>query len=335
MLKIGVVGVGSTVSIAHNHIKAFESLQDCCVSAIYSTDRNKVQKVIDALAPQALNADSFQQLLDNCDAVVICTPNSWHFHYASLALKNNKHVLLEKPMGVSLSESSELCRLAVGKVAMVGYCNRFLPCVQQARRIIAENFTSIYSVDVSHGGLRLANPNVPFEWRMDSKLSGDGALCDFGSHVIDLVNYLCNARLQRLWAVVHTVITHREYNGDMRLVENDDCSSVVGSGDVLFSLTASRVGLDGMRVEISGDGGLLRFDDRQDGLLQYLPKFVDGSYGSEWQQLHIQQDRQQLFDRQAQAFVDAVNGKTSTCSTFVDGLYAEQLLANCVKLQTF
>lgn len=334
MIRVGIVGVGATVAIAHNHIRAFQNVKGSRVSALYSRNINSVKSVAEKLCPDALAAESFGQLLDNCDAVVICTPNSWHFQYASEALKARKHVLLEKPMGVDIAQSEMLCNLVTSQtVAAVGYCNRFLPAVVQAKKLIESNFKRIYSVDVSHGGLRLANASVGFEWRMDKKLSGKGSVCDFGSHVIDLVGYLCNARFDRMACFSKMYITHRtDSDGRNRLVENDDCSVAVASGDTLLSLVTSRVGLDGLHVEISGDGGIIRFDDSLHCNFRYLFKQCGKGYTSTWQTFEVTQDRQQVFDRQASAFIDAVNGKPSECATFAEALYAEKLLSKCSQL---
>ena len=62
-----------------------------------------------------------QDLLEdsNIDAFYIATPNNHHFNHVKLALKYNKHVLCEKPMGLSIEETSEMLECASNKSNLI------------------------------------------------------------------------------------------------------------------------------------------------------------------------------------------------------------------------
>lgn len=130
-------------------------------------------------------------MLSSVDGVIICTPNSSHCSLALDAMKRGKHFLLEKPLGVSEKECLELALLSrdYATTKMVGVTNRFSPLVKRAKEYM-ERMGRVYSIVASTGRNRLSDPNIPLEWRMKRDLSGSGALCDFGSHLLDLSHYL-------------------------------------------------------------------------------------------------------------------------------------------------
>lgn len=136
-LRIGVLGCGPIAQAAH-----FES----CVKA-RNADLYAICDVADDLrgrmaatfAPQKSYADYAQMLADpNVDAVIVATSDSFHVGACEMALKAGKHVLCEKPLGVSVEEVETL-RAAVkssGKILQVGHMKRFDPGIQAAKEFI-------------------------------------------------------------------------------------------------------------------------------------------------------------------------------------------------------
>ena len=69
------------------------------------------------------------------DVVHVCTPNALHFPMARAVLSAGKHIILEKPLTLTVAEGRELLRLAEtsGRIHAVGFNNRFYPLVQEVR----------------------------------------------------------------------------------------------------------------------------------------------------------------------------------------------------------
>ncbi|MFL5790899.1 MAG: Gfo/Idh/MocA family protein [Actinomycetota bacterium] len=132
---------------------------------------------------QAVTADP------SIDAVVIGTPNALHAPQAIASLTGRKHVLVEKPMAVTVAECDAMvaASAASGSALMVAHCWRFHPDVRAMRdRIAAGTLGEIvktrgYGVHAGWG---------PSGWFVDRALAGGGALPDMGVHAIDTARFL-------------------------------------------------------------------------------------------------------------------------------------------------
>jgi predicted dehydrogenase len=148
-----------------------------------------------ALAAKAgslcLATSSLQQLLDTqADAVIVSTLNANLGQVTLACLQAGKHVLVEKPVAVSVGEIDQLIECATKTKLLVraGYNHRFHPAFQRARRIFDSGVLGplmFIRARYGHGG----RVGYDREWRADPKLSGGGELIDQGVHLIDLAGW--------------------------------------------------------------------------------------------------------------------------------------------------
>lgn len=108
MTKLGIIGYGT---IATTYIKSLEYLKEYYqLCGIYDIDN---QKALNELGNITTIYSSLEDLLhSDIDCVIISTPIHTHFSIASQCLKAHKHVIIEKPATISLSELKELFILA-------------------------------------------------------------------------------------------------------------------------------------------------------------------------------------------------------------------------------
>ncbi|GAA0540076.1 Gfo/Idh/MocA family oxidoreductase [Halorubrum ejinorense] len=129
-------------------------------------------------------------LYDDCDAVLITTPNRFHEEYATSALSAGLDVLLEKPLAHTLESAeriAEAARAAEG-FCMVGFNNRFAEPVQVVKHYQDEDrFGETTHVEANYVRRR----GVPGRgsWFTSADVAGGGALIDIGVHAIDLALY--------------------------------------------------------------------------------------------------------------------------------------------------
>lgn len=124
---------------------------------------------------------------------------------------------------------------------------------------------------VNRGGTRLADPMVPLEWQMHRPAFDNGALGDFGSHLLDLFQYAAGAELAETADYGGTFLPTRRSDGQGdTYVENGDTFMFCGRGadGALCSVPASRIGLDGIHLCVPGEGGLPRAS-AEEGVLAY------------------------------------------------------------------
>lgn len=86
--------------------------------------------------------------------VHLCLPNRWHFDLARRALESGRHVMCEKPLAMTASESAELVSLAKqhpGLAAAVNYNIRFYPlCLEARERIQADALGDVFHITGSY-----------------------------------------------------------------------------------------------------------------------------------------------------------------------------------------
>ena len=121
------------------------------------------------------------------EVVFIATLNSMLAPIALAAVKNGKHVLVEKPAAIHTKELDEIEAAAkkTGALVRVGYNHRFHPAALKAVELFKSGVLGpmmFLRGRYGHGG-RIGYDK---EWRADAKLSGGGELIDQGVHLIDL-----------------------------------------------------------------------------------------------------------------------------------------------------
>lgn len=146
-------------------------------------------KKLAAQSPGCIATDSVEQAVTspNVDAVMIATLNSTLAPIAMQAVQAGKHVLVEKPAGITVAELERLQSLATkhGVLVRTGYNHRYHPACLKALEIFRSGALGpMMFVRGRYGqGGRVGYEK---EWRADPKLSGGGELIDQGVHLIDL-----------------------------------------------------------------------------------------------------------------------------------------------------
>jgi predicted dehydrogenase len=130
---------------------------------------------------------------DDVDAVVVCTPNALHAAVSVEAARHGKHVLVEKPMAVTLAEADAMIAAArsAGVILMVAHNMRFAPAVMAMRESLLRGDAGEvigFRAAFGHAGPLAWSPGSA--WFVDAAQSGGGALIDLGVHVADTVRWL-------------------------------------------------------------------------------------------------------------------------------------------------
>jgi predicted dehydrogenase len=133
-MKVGVVGCGYW---GPNLVRNLIETNRC--EAVYCHDANSrsTQKITNRY-PSVRVSDSFDQLVSNCDAIMVATPVSSHFALAATALDRGKGVFVEKPLAASSRECQALIEISEQKnaVLMVGHTFVYSPPVRKIREYI-------------------------------------------------------------------------------------------------------------------------------------------------------------------------------------------------------
>lgn len=289
-LRIGIAGFGS---IAKTHAYAIRNLAyyypglpfSAAVTSICTTDAERAKALADAYDLGAAAA-SFEAMLEDpdVDIIDICTPNHLHYDMIRQALAAGKHVLCEKPLCVSMEQARELARLERESDRICGmvFNNRFMAPVRQARRLIDEGrLGRILSFRASYDHNSSTFADRAPHWKQDGDFGG-GVLADLGSHVLDLMYYLCGpfASVQGLSQIAFPSHGAWQTNADeafymtLRLTGG-------GCGTVVANKLATGAN-DDLSFTIYGERGSLRYHLMEpEWLYFYDNDRPDAPYGGE------------------------------------------------------
>ena len=187
MLKVGVVGGGS---ISEFHIKPYVANDEVELMALCDSNEQRLAEVGKRYGITTLYSN-YAELLKNeeIDAVSICTWNNTHAEIAIAALEAGKHVLVEKPLSMTVEQALavEASVEKSGKILQVGFVRRHGDNTKLLKQFIDQDeFGEIYYAKASCLR-RLGNPGG---WFSDQTKSGGGPLIDLGVHMIDICWYL-------------------------------------------------------------------------------------------------------------------------------------------------
>ena len=128
--------------------------------------------------------------MDEIEAVYIGTPVHLHEEEVIACANAGKHVLCEKPLGLTVRECENMIEACQrnGVKLMVGYMMRFHAHHQKLKQMIDNG--DLGQPVFGRAELTCWYPEIEGAWRQDLKLSGGGALMDMGTHCIDLLRML-------------------------------------------------------------------------------------------------------------------------------------------------
>jgi len=147
LLRIGVVGCGPIAQFAH--FEACRKARNAELYAICDVAPDLVARMAALHAPRAAYHDYAAMLADpQVEAVIIATADQFHVPLAMEALAAGKHVLVEKPLGVTVEECEALCARVreTGLVLQVGTMKRFDPGITFAQRFIREEIGQLLAL---------------------------------------------------------------------------------------------------------------------------------------------------------------------------------------------
>lgn len=199
-IKIGLVGYGF---MGKTHAYALQSLPfffdglpfTVKITGVATRSMEKSRRVASELGiPNAF--DNVADLIaSDVDVIDICTPNICHEAEAIAALRAGKHVYCEKPLADTADAAERMASVAAesDRICTVVFNNRHLAAVTRARQLIDEGrIGRILSFDFTYLHNSCTDPSRTAGWKQTADVCGKGGvLFDLGSHVLDLLVYLC------------------------------------------------------------------------------------------------------------------------------------------------
>lgn len=187
-LRVGVVGSGA---MGKSHIRIYSELNNVDLVAVCDKNKEEIRNLKGKYHLSTYN--NVEDMLKNekLDAVSVCVPTKYHKDIGLKFIDNNINVLIEKPLATNTIEAKEIVRKAENKKVklLVGHIERFNPAVRELKKRIGNNeLGKIYKVQ--------CNRMSPFPQRVIDV----GVVIDLAVHEIDIIRYLVNAKIHRIYA---------------------------------------------------------------------------------------------------------------------------------------
>lgn len=335
-IKIGLIGCGKVA--LRRHLPSLKSIKEAEVVALADIDEEQLNRTADKFQVKKRFSD-YRVLLNDpeVEAVGICVPLQFHFEVASAALDAGKHVLLEKPLTMSLDEGDQLVDKAAktDRKIMIGFNTRWHRLVLKAREIIQKGVLGPISLINSVHCSAHYGRYIP-EWRLRRE-KGGGNLIENGTHTFDVWRFLLQSDIEEVCAVSNStdkcddepaVVTARTADGVfLNCVLSDflpDRNEIEIFGRN-YILKISLYRFDGLKLIplYSHDGDMKNRMRSMTHFVQELPQAVlQARYGG---------DYRASFRNQWKYFINCIlQNKTVEC-TLDDGWRALQVALACVE----
>jgi predicted dehydrogenase len=225
-IKVGVIGVGY---LGKFHAEKYAGIPDVELVGVADADTVRVAQVANKFHTLAFSDPA--QLLGKVDAVSIAVPTVLHHRMAKQFLEQGIHVLLEKPMCVTLEQADELIGLAdrKGAILQVGHIERFNPAVTAVKGMVASP------------RYIMAERAAPFTVRCTDV----NVVLDLMIHDLDIVVDLAGSEPKEISAAGASVITKEIDTATARIVFRNGC---------VADIMASRVSDEKKRILRVVDG---------------------------------------------------------------------------------
>lgn len=304
--KIGVIGYGYW---GKNQARVLDELG--VLQGVYDTDLKSSDDKYNFYP-------SFDQLLEDVDAVIICTPAESHFEIAKKALKK-VDILVEKPLAIASKEVKKLIELETkyNKLILVGHQLHFHPAVVKMKKLMNDGEIGavkwVYSNRLNMGKIR------PYE----------NVLWSFAPHDISLLLDFVNSEIKNISVQGTKIVNSNIEDTSLTLLEfkNKVKSHIFVSWIHPFKE---------QRFVVVGEKGSLVFSDTSvDKLKLYRTKISKLGIIDEHIFQNIELTNEEPLKQQAKYFIEVIKSRTAKTNNSLHALKVVSILEECnIKMKT-
>lgn len=253
--KVIILGAGFISDI---HLESYHRfVPEAEIVAVYARDSAKAETFSLKHHIPAWYDDLFRAITESgCEVVDICLPNFLHLSATIMAASAGKHVIVEKPLAVTLEEADEMIATCRNNNVKLMYAEElcFAPKYERARQMVGEGAVGeVYMLKQSE---KHSGPHS--DWFYDINLADGGVIMDMGCHALGWFRWMLdNTPVRSVYATMATVLHKGRTKGEdnsVIIVEFEN-----GVIAVAENSWAKHGGMDD-RCEIHGTGGVIYAD---------------------------------------------------------------------------
>jgi UDP-N-acetyl-2-amino-2-deoxyglucuronate dehydrogenase len=267
---LGFAIIGGGASIAPTHVSALQQLSSAQLVGMSDISAERGAAAAESAGCQFFE-DHRQMLAElHPDVVVICAPHPFHEALALDCFAAGAHVLVEKPMAVTVGEADAMVAAAAdaGRLLAVNFQQRFRPVVERARELIATGeLGPLVRVLCVEPWFRTAAYYRTATWRGTWRGEGGGVLMNQAPHSLDLLCYLAGMPV-KVWGWTRTL---------RHAIECEDTAQAMleyANGAPGY-LCMSTVEAGARRLQIVGERAALELAGQQLTITRFTPAMLD------------------------------------------------------------
>ncbi|MEF3313513.1 Gfo/Idh/MocA family oxidoreductase [Paenibacillus sp. GYB004] len=254
-LRVGMI------SFAHGHafsyLHALLALPEVELVGIADEVKSRVEGVVTKHGIAFY--EDYRDLLaiSDMDAVVICSENAFHAQQTIDSANAKKHVICEKPLGISVAEMERMIAACSdnGVQLMTAFPCRYLPAVINAKQAVDRGeIGEIIAIKGTNRG------SMPGRWFVEPELSGGGALLDHTVHVMDLMNWFTGSKVNEVYAYAATLFHEELKVDDAGMIHVKFDNGAFGVLDTSWSRSKTFPTWGDVTMEIIGTKGTISVD---------------------------------------------------------------------------
>ncbi len=289
-LRMGMIGGGKDAFIGAIHRIAanMDGLVELVCGSLSINKDIAIESGRSLFLPEDRIYTSYEEMLEKesnlpegerMDFVTIVTPNFAHFAPAMMALDKGFHVVIEKPITVSLDEAKQLKQKLdeTGLLLCLTHTYTGYPMVKQAKELFKSGqLGKIRKVFVEYrqgwlSRLSEREGNQGAAWRTDPKKTGkSGVMGDIGTHAFNLAEYITGLQVTELCASLNIVVEGRGLDDDGSVFLRFDN----GATGTLIATQVAAGEENNLSIKVYGENGGIEWHQQEPNtlLLKWLEK---------------------------------------------------------------
>jgi len=231
-IRWGVIGSGG-IARRRTIPEGLAAASNAELAVVY--DINPIANEAVAQQYNATPARGIEELIESgIEAVYVATPAHLHHRQVQQCLAAGKHVLCEKPLGMSVSEAEEMAKCATSRGLWLGTAlmMRFHAQHRAALELIQQGLLGkpVYA----RAQLSCWYPPIEGAWRQNAAQGGGGSLIDMGGHCIDLLEMFFGP-VERVSCFTRSIM-HKYETEDSAAAMLSFASGALGTVDTFFAI---------------------------------------------------------------------------------------------------
>lgn len=309
-VKWGVIGAGGIAD--RRTIPGLMLAGNSELEAVMEIDMQLAEK-IRAKYDAKKAYDNVDDLLkdEQIQAVYIASPVVFHKEQAIKAACSGKHILLEKPVALTVADGQEVLKACRDNnvIAASGFVMRFHANHKNMKEMISSG--KLGQIVSCRAQLTCWYPDIPGAWRQKKSMSGGGAIMDLAVHCIDLIQYVTGSRAKMVAGLVGTKTFSYEVDDSASLLfETENGAYCYVDANFNIPDNAAR-----NRFEIYGTGGCMlaeaTISQLEGGRLEVMLENVDSGYNAKQEReagksFEIKVEPGNLYTREIESFSNSI-----------------------------